>query len=282
MLQFIYDNKAIQSVGNKVFMEMVKRLGNHDKYTLFSLGDDQVVMYNESIKSDRIGVQVATPEGIVFSKEFKDGQEQPIKDLELNFNKNTQEKVEFILNQSYIKNGVDKLGGQHMYKVEHSFDNFKTIDSVGMYSEKDIKALANYYYNNSDIEEGTYNLDNIDDCLELVRFVDRVDGVTHNNNGNHIPRHQITEVTTVFKDDPYYGGDIVLTTEVNSRYSLADVRMVLIPTDLANNPMGGAMVLDLEVEKELCENHEELLELLKTEKYHGRGSSVVVDIITKD
>lgn len=87
--------------------------------------------------------------------------------------------------------------------------------------------------------------------------------------------------TTVFKNDPYFGGDVVLTTEVNPNHTYAEVRVIDIPTNLAEHPSGGAMQWDLQVKKELCENHEELLEELKKVEYQTEGSSVMLDIIDK-
>ena len=83
--------------------------------------------------------------------------------------------------------------------------------------------------------------------------------------------------TTVFKNDRHFGGDVVLETTVRNNSDYMDVQVIVIPYDL--DPMGGAMVWELDDTRYVAETHEELLEVLKGEEYQLRGGSVVVDIL---
>ncbi|KZR57527.1 hypothetical protein [Pseudobacillus badius] len=65
------------------------------------------------------------------------------------------------------------------YKVEDSYDNWETIDSTSFLTAEELRRLAEYYYSNSD-ETEVIDFSVINNCIEFVRRVDKVDGITYN------------------------------------------------------------------------------------------------------
>lgn len=69
------------------------------------------------------------------------------------------------------------------YKVESTYDGWKTIDSTNFLTAQEMRELAEYYYYNSD-ETEIIDFSDINNCIKFIKRVDKVDGHTYNVAGN--------------------------------------------------------------------------------------------------
>ena len=85
--------------------------------------------------------------------------------------------------------------------------------------------------------------------------------------------------TTVFKNDAYFGGDVVLTTEdFNSGF--VGVTVVVIPN--SPQPSDGGFHWDLSIAKGDLTDNKQVLEEVKKERYWGQGYSETIEIIEEE
>lgn len=87
----------------------------------------------------------------------------------------------------------------------------------------------------------------------------------------------LLDKTTVYLNNKFFGGTVVLATDGPPKSSYVDVRVTVIPTE--REPMNGAMVWDFTVGRDDHEDHDDLLAAIERWDYDTEGCSVVEDII---
>lgn len=84
--------------------------------------------------------------------------------------------------------------------------------------------------------------------------------------------------TTIFKNDEFFGGDVVLRTEnFNSGY--IGVEVTVIPHDVAAQPSGGGMLWELSIPLGDMSDNSEVLAEIKKDEYNTYGASETLDVI---